>query len=139
MIIKKTIQQENIVKLLLKLEGADSELKKNIEAEISRRNLTEQEMQKAQREYSSFRKYVKKEERKKLPWYLKLSCIVAPFSASNINGSEELPERELERLCSTHNTKQKKEILKYSIIGIIIYASLAIIGMSLTIIEKLMN
>ncbi len=139
MIIQKSLQQENIVKLLLKLERADADLKVLIEEEIKRRNLSEQEIQRAQKEYANFRKYVKKEESKPLPWYLKVSCIVVPFSASKTYGGEDLPERDWEMLSSTHNTRQKQEITTYSIIGIIVYVIIAIIAMLFFIILKLIG
>nr|WP_321406851.1 hypothetical protein [uncultured Carboxylicivirga sp.] len=121
MIIKKALHQENMVQLFLKLELANSQEKEIILAEIERRNLSEKEMNRAEKEYKSFKKYLEEEASKPLPWYWKVSCILVPFSACESYGNNKLNERDSVMINSTHNTLQRKEIYKYSKIGLIIY------------------
>ena len=139
MIIEKSIEQESIVRLLIQLESADIDQKEIIKKEISRRNLSAEELQKAEKEYKQFKKFINKEENKELPWHLKFSCIIIPFSVGKTFGSDNLPERDIEMLSVSHNKKQRLEIIKYSFIGIIIYALLAILGMSYLIIMRLLE
>lgn len=123
MIIEKSIQQISLTQIFLRLEEANSCEKETLLAEIKRRNLSQQEYEKAQKQYEYFKKMKEEQENKPLPWYLKVACLVVPFSANTImNGNHDnLTERDLEMIYSGHNIRQRREILEYSIGGCVIY------------------
>ncbi|MCT4590650.1 MAG: hypothetical protein N4A71_22680 [Carboxylicivirga sp.] len=123
MIVEKSIEQYNLTQLLLKREGADDSTKLDIDKEIKRRNVSNEQLERSLQELNYIKNQKQEIGSKPLPWYLKIAYIIAPLIPNNIFEPEPL-ERDLQKKLSRSNTKQKQEELLFRKIGLVIYLSL---------------
>ncbi|MBR8537016.1 hypothetical protein KDU71_15700 [Carboxylicivirga sediminis] len=140
MIVEKNIEQINLTQLLIRLEKADAHEKEHLLAEIQRRKLSDEELNRAKKQYAYYKRMKEEQENKPLHWFFKVACIVVPFSAYTlINGNHKhLNERDLQMVYSGNNIRERREIMEYSVGGIIIYFLLFIVFLITIAIKSLL-
>ena len=125
MIVEKSISQYNLTQLLLLRESADDSTKLAIDEEIRKRKISKDQYDKSLRELDYVRMQKLKSALKPLPWYLKISYIIAPIIPNNIFEQETL-ERDLQKDLSRSNINQRRQENLFRKFGLIFYLLLII-------------